>query len=145
MSDLLSFIVKEYMDLVKTDETGIKYVLNDEIDSLELSDAEKAIIRMALSAQNIQLRDRPITKEDRPAAVEEYAQNVTASFEVEDDSPSFKTLDELEKYIKEDEVIPLIITNNCESPVAVGTGVIFRKDGTYIVNVKDNKITISNQ
>lgn len=49
-----------------------------------------------------------------------------------------------EKYIKEGDVIPLTITNKCESPVAVGTGFIFRKDGTYIVNVKDNKITISN-
>lgn len=136
MSDLLSFIVKEYMDLVKTDETGIKYVLNDEIDSLELSDAEKAIIRMALSAQNIQLRDRPITKEDRPAAVEEYAQNVTASFEVEDDSPSFKTLDELEKYIKEE-----FIPNNVKMKInRNGKGHQRVKKGEIYPSIQWNKI-----
>jgi len=37
----------------------------------------------------------------------------------------------------------VIINNKCEDPVEVGTGLIFREDGTYIVSVYDGKITVS--
>ena len=35
-----------------------------------------------------------------------------------------------------------IINNKCENPVEVGTGLIFREDGTYIVSVYNGKITV---
>lgn len=37
----------------------------------------------------------------------------------------------------------VIINNKCENPVEVGTGLIFREDGTYIVSVYNGKITVS--
>ena len=36
----------------------------------------------------------------------------------------------------------VIINNKCENPVEVGTGLIFREDGDYIVSVHDGKITV---
>lgn len=51
------------------------------------------------------------------------------------------------KYIKDElkTVDPnkaVIINNKCENPVEVGTGLIFREDGTYIVSVYNGKITV---
>lgn len=36
----------------------------------------------------------------------------------------------------------VLINNKCENPVEVGTGLIFREDGTYTVSVYDGKITV---
>ena len=36
----------------------------------------------------------------------------------------------------------VIINNKCENPVEVGTGLIFRENGTYIVSVYNGKITV---
>lgn len=36
----------------------------------------------------------------------------------------------------------VLINNKCENPVEVGTGLIFREDGTYIVSVYNGKITV---
>ena len=36
----------------------------------------------------------------------------------------------------------IIINNQCKNPVEVGTGLIFREDGTYIVSVYNGKITV---
>lgn len=43
-------------------------------------------------------------------------------------------------YIKPGEVIAF--SNKSESPVEVGTGIIFKKDGVYKVTVKGNKILV---
>ena len=37
----------------------------------------------------------------------------------------------------------VVINNKCENPIEVGTGLIFHKDGTYIVSVYNDKITVS--
>lgn len=37
---------------------------------------------------------------------------------------------------------PIEFTNHCKSALAVGTGIIFREDGQYIVSVKDNRIMV---
>jgi len=37
----------------------------------------------------------------------------------------------------------IIFNNQCKNSVEVGTGLIFREDGTYIVSVYDGKITVS--
>lgn len=36
----------------------------------------------------------------------------------------------------------IIFNNQCKNPVEVGTGLIFREDGTYIVSVYNGKITV---
>ena len=36
----------------------------------------------------------------------------------------------------------IIFNNQCKHPIEVGTGLIFREDGTYIVSVHDGKITV---
>lgn len=36
----------------------------------------------------------------------------------------------------------VIINNKCENPVEIGTGLVFREDGTYIVSVYNGKITV---
>lgn len=36
----------------------------------------------------------------------------------------------------------IIFNNQCKNPIEVGTGLIFRKDGTYIVSVYNGKITV---
>lgn len=104
MEDLFQFIIDKFSNLIKKDESGVKYVLRDEINEQKLSPAEKAAVRMAFEAHNIQLRDKPITKEDRPLLVEDYEYRSTDGFE-ELDTPEFKTVDDLEVFIVE-EFIP---------------------------------------
>lgn len=36
----------------------------------------------------------------------------------------------------------IIFNNQCKNPIEVGTGLIFREDGTYIVSVYNGKITV---
>ena len=36
----------------------------------------------------------------------------------------------------------IIFNNQCKNPIEVGTGLIFHKDGTYIVSVYNGKITV---
>jgi len=36
----------------------------------------------------------------------------------------------------------IIFNNQCKNPVEVGTGLIFRENGTYIVSVYDGVITV---
>lgn len=37
---------------------------------------------------------------------------------------------------------PIMIDNQCGSPVEVSAGLVFRKDGDYIVSVRGGKITV---
>ena len=36
----------------------------------------------------------------------------------------------------------IIFNNQCKNPIEVGTGLIFREDGTYIVSVYNGKIIV---
>jgi len=36
----------------------------------------------------------------------------------------------------------IIFNNQCKNPIEVGTGLIFREDGTYIVSVHNGKIIV---
>lgn len=44
--------------------------------------------------------------------------------------------------VKSGEVLPLEVTNKCDNPFSVGTGLIFNEDGQYLVTVYGRKIIV---
>ena len=81
MSEINKFILEEYNRFIKTDQNGIKYAIKDEIREFKISNIEKEIIKLVFLSNNIDLRDRKITKDDRPSKVSDYEYKSTLGFE----------------------------------------------------------------
>lgn len=72
MKDIIKSVYNDYKYLVKQSDKGVKFVDDEEIDKLNLTKAEKGLIKKVLNIHGINIIVNTITRKDRPKTVKDF-------------------------------------------------------------------------
>lgn len=112
-------LFKKFSYLIREDEnSNRRYVLNSDIDALNIDVQTKGLLRLLFKMENIKLIDKKITSKERPKKVKDYNygevqaygvehldESAIATIEYDGEELVFENYDELDKFIL-DEFVP---------------------------------------